>query len=47
VTLRFGESESTSNVALGSEVNLKINNGIIFVIRNLKVMRKNGLIFKS
>lgn len=46
-TLRFGESESTSNVALGNEVNLKINDGIIFVIRELKVMRKNDLIFKS
>ncbi len=46
-TLRFGESESTSNVALGKEVKLKINGGIIFVIRELKVMRKNGLIFES
>jgi len=46
-TLRFGESESTSNVALSDEVNLKISDGIIFIIRNLKVMRKNGLIFKS
>lgn len=46
-TLRFGESESTSNVALGKEVKLKINCGIIFVIRELKVMRKNGLIFES
>lgn len=46
-TLRFGENESTSNAALGSEVNLKISDGIIFVIRKFKVMRKNGLIFKS
>lgn len=46
-TLRFGVSESTSNVALGNKVNLTINDGIIFVIRELKVMRKNGLIFKS
>ncbi len=45
--LRFGVSESTSNVALVNEVKLKISGGIIFVIRNLKVMRKNGLIFKS
>jgi len=47
VTLRFGENESTSNVATGNNVNLKINDGIIFVIRELKVMKKNGLIFKS
>lgn len=46
-TLRFGESESTSNVALDKEVELKINGGIIFVIRELKVMWKNGLIFES
>ena len=46
-TLQFGKKESTSNVALGNIVNLKINDGIVFVIRNLKVMRKNGLIFKS
>ncbi len=45
--LRFGVSESTSNVALGDKVKLKISGGIVFVIRNLKVMRKNGLIFKS
>jgi len=46
-TLRFGDSESTSNMALCNEVELKIKDGIIFVIRELKVMRKNGLIFKS
>ncbi len=46
-TLCFGDSESTSNMALGNEVELKIKDGIIFVIRELKVMRKNGLIFKS
>ncbi|MDA3860037.1 MAG: thiamine diphosphokinase [Melioribacteraceae bacterium] len=46
-TLLFGKKESTSNVALGDEVNLKISGGIVFVIRELKVMRKNGLIFES
>lgn len=46
-TLRFGESESTSNIAAGNNINLKIKNGVIFVIRELKVMRNNGLIFKS
>ncbi|MBU0475119.1 MAG: thiamine diphosphokinase [Bacteroidetes bacterium] len=46
-TLLFGEKESTSNVAVEDEINLKIKGGIIFVIRELKTMRKNGLIFKS
>ncbi len=46
-TLRFGENESTSNEALGNEVKLKISNGIIFVIRKLKVVQKNGFIFES
>ena len=45
--LKFGERESTSNVALGKEIILKIEGGIIFVIRELKTMKKNDLIFKS
>ncbi len=47
VNLKFGETESTSNVALGSKVNLKISGGIIFVIRELKTVMQNGLLFKS
>jgi len=46
-TFKFGERESTSNMATGNVVSLKITGGIIFVIRELKKMRKNGLIFKS
>jgi len=46
-TLSLGNAESTSNVALSNYLNLKISDGIIFVIRELKVMKKNGLIFKS
>jgi len=46
-TLNFGEKESTSNVAIENIVNLKIKGGIIFVIREIKILRKNGLIFKS
>ena len=45
--LKFGTKESTSNVALGDNVSLQINGGIIFVIRELKIMRRNGLLFKS
>ncbi len=42
-TLPFGYKESTSNVAIASEIELKVDNGIIFVIRDFHVMRKNGL----
>ncbi|PID63328.1 MAG: thiamine diphosphokinase [Ignavibacteriae bacterium] len=43
--LVFGERDSTSNEAVGSEVKLKINNGIILVIRSYKTMRDNGFIY--
>ncbi len=42
--LPFGAKESTSNIAIGEEVRLKIKGGKAFVIRNFDVMRKNGLI---
>ena len=45
--LQFGKKESTSNVAIGNEVALKIKGGIVFIIRELKVMQKNDFIFKS
>lgn len=41
VPLPFGEKESTSNVATGDKVKLKITGGIIFVIRDFKNARKN------
>lgn len=44
VSLPFGERESTSNVAAGSEVELNIRSGIIFVIRNINQMITHGLI---
>jgi thiamine pyrophosphokinase len=43
VSLPFGEKESTSNVSTGSNVELKIRNGVIFIIRDLNVMIKNDL----
>jgi thiamine pyrophosphokinase len=43
VALPFGEKESTSNTAAKNEVELKIRNGIVFIIRDLKVMIKNDL----
>lgn len=42
--LPFGERESTSNVTLGSIVNLNIERGKIFVIRDFDTMRKNDLL---
>ena len=45
--LKFGEKESTSNVATGREVALNISGGKIFVIRNLNTVKKNGLLFQS
>ena len=43
ITLPFGIKESTSNVALKNKVELKIKNGIVFVIRDFETMRKYGL----
>ena len=40
--LPFGRKESTSNVATGNEVHLKVVNGKIFVIREFNVLKKNG-----
>ncbi len=45
--LIFGKKESTSNRAVSNEINLKIEGGIIFLIREFKVMQRNGFIFKS
>lgn len=42
-TLPFGIKESTSNIALGTQVKLKIRAGKIFVIRNFETMKKYGL----
>jgi len=47
VSLSFGEKESTSNVALSDNFELEISGGIVFVIRELKIMKKDGLILKS
>ena len=44
ISLPFGKRESTSNVAIGKEVKLKIKGGVIFVIRDFKTMRKNDFI---
>ena len=41
-SLPFGERESTSNVALKDKAKLNITGGVMFVIREFKVMRRNG-----
>jgi len=43
IALPFGQRESTSNVAISNNVNLKIIGGIIFVVRDYNVMKKNDL----
>lgn len=44
ITLAFGESESTSNVAVKNSVKLEIKAGVIFIIRDYKTMRDNDFI---
>lgn len=44
VALPFGKKESTSNVATGNNVELKISGGIIFVIRDFGIIKKNDLL---
>ena len=43
-SLPFGEKESTSNVALKEFVDLKIEKGIIFVIRDYNLLKRHDLI---
>jgi thiamine pyrophosphokinase len=43
-TLPFGRRESTSNVATGETIELKIEGGIIFVIRDFNLLKKHGLL---
>ncbi|MCL5028844.1 MAG: thiamine diphosphokinase [Bacteroidetes bacterium] len=44
IPLPFGEKESTSNIALSDKVKLKVKGGKIFVIRDFKLLMKNGFI---
>ena len=43
ISLPFGKKESTSNIALQNEINLKIKNGVVLVIRDFETMSKYGL----
>ena len=44
IALPFGKKESTSNVAMGDEIELKIKNGIMFLIRDFNILKRNDLI---
>ncbi len=44
IALPFGEKESTSNIAVSDKLKLNIKGGKIFVVRDYKVMKKNGFI---
>jgi thiamine pyrophosphokinase len=41
ISLPFGRRESTSNVALKDKVQLKITGGIILLVRNISVLKRN------
>jgi thiamine pyrophosphokinase len=43
ISLPFGIKESTSNLAVGKAVKLKISGGVIFVIRDFKTIIKHDL----
>jgi thiamine pyrophosphokinase len=43
ISLPFGEKESTSNVSNSNSVQLKIRNGIIFIIRDFNTIKKHDL----
>ena len=43
ISLPFGEKESTSNISTSGIVQLKIKNGIIFVIRDFNFIKKYDL----
>ena len=43
ISLPFGEKESTSNIAVNEKVKIKINGGIGFIVRDFKMIKRNGL----
>ena len=43
ISLPFGEKESTSNVSTSNSIQLKISNGIIFIIRDFNTMKNYDL----
>jgi len=43
ISLPFGVRESTSNIAIGNEIDLNITGGVVFVIRDVNLMMKYDL----
>ncbi len=43
ISLPFGEKESTSNVSTSNSIQLKIRNGIVFIIRDFNYIKKYDL----
>ena len=43
ISLPFGEKESTSNVSTSNSIQLKIRNGIVFIIRDFNFIKKYDL----
>lgn len=44
ISLPFGKKESTSNIAVDKNIILKISGGIVFLVRDFKLMKKYDLI---
>ena len=44
ISLPFGEKDSTSNISTSNSIQLKIRNGIIFIIRDFNFIKKYDLI---
>ncbi len=44
IALPFGKRESTSNIATTDKLKLRIINGSVFIVRDLRVMKENGLV---
>ncbi len=42
-SLPFGKRDSTSNITISSNVELKVKNGKIFIIRNFEFLKNHGL----
>lgn len=42
--LPFGYKESTSNIALGESIEINVNGGTIFLIRDFKTLKQHGFI---
>jgi thiamine pyrophosphokinase len=43
ISLPFGVKESTSNIAIGNSIKLRVSGGVIFIIRDFKTVIKNDL----